>query len=1385
MLDLSSPLQDKEDSDDGVSEQLSRPLVLGGSLDFALQRIGIQLDSYEVPVHKDYREQLADAFQYTHACVHRGQPVLMLLQSSPATSSRRQPSSSSPTEVQPMCWVLTNSSIDKRDRTVMLSVNNTLDDLVHERTSTSMRLPSLHKFYKKSKSSEAAGGVVRVQIPRSVPLVLRAVTGYITPFVGNSSENPLRSVHCDVLPPADSATLAAAAAITKAAAVAAATTCVRATITLPSTQLNKSHTLFLFDDPKHVPTHLGDYFSCTSVQRWEFTLVFEHTWSTTTPVPTTGAAIFKCVETPVDPKILKRIEAAKIRKKAQQYLSVNGKRGGQDQSPGGATRNVRSGNMSSGLIPIRRPVDSRGAGSPKKRTSGKKLQNLSEVETLPEFMMPKVWSQPSSKTALFIHERNQIKRGPAAIRVFVHIGDTEFVINCGAGNQNIKWLALTAGQRYRSARKGRKFKLPGHIVGTEVHTTKVVVHSGTASESNPLMEDTSMFSSSTINVDKWETNVSDAPGNKQNHQNHRNQQKRMMQLRGGTQTAAPTSETKTTAAAADKVPESVLKRQRSQSQPGGRAFTPDKGPEHRAKSNRKAEKKAIGAAEARYKTLKLLSGNKKGASTRGAKRKFMGKLLNKKKNRSLSSKLSKLSQSVSVSEEKKQDGEKKEEGGEEIREIRAASKIQAIQRGRLERRKLVEKDGDEGDVFAAIAEKRREKRKQSIIDSVSKEAKKQVTEKLGGGSSSDSSSSSSSGSGSGSGMQRGKNNSSSHDGRLKMASFGKGLGTKPNPFVPIRDLLSDESHCWIDLVDTTTDAGDNPIVSMWMDKAYYGGKHQRRGATLQSTEATVAARQAAYWATIMAQEKIASANKMLEEMDGTLGRLAPDLLFNVAQLVRKFSPRLDNFFQRYLQLLKIPEDDRIRAKNAMHDLKLALSLVGPNSNDPTPEQKKVEEAFVLTIEAMKVASQLVPEATKGMPSLDLVGMPDFNVLDLLHDSKRLHDLMHKICAIEWSSMDEGEAFGIATQVEELKEEVIDATSAGKRAGMKLMSWAEAAGKAMGTRFGALNRMVSSMLDTEAEERASMSEFEQLWASTSVRTMVEDDDEYMQVTMVARESYLHSKNVFQYFAVIGGGVFDVSFSELMLFLKSSRAYDEDEMRINDVTAAYKTTLIEQDNGSSANSSMKEDDLDLAGWLSVMVRLSMVRYGSLFNGRWGRSCQHFMDMHMVPMGLEVTGDEATMRIALRSPEVIATMKQYAPVLRDVFVEYADDDGELSLEEYVKLVSDAGMIDADLTRLECRRSFVRSQIAASNEMVEEGEADGGVDSGTSDGGDDQSMNLDEFIASIPRLGCDKWDSGADGELPVYIKQERISSAMAFLDPLDAQQRRKKERRQAGMMM
>jgi len=458
-----------------------------------------------------------------------------------------------------------------------------------------------------------------------------------------------------------------------------------------------------------------------------------------------------------------------------------------------------------------------------------------------------------------------------------------------------------------------------------------------------------------------------------------------------------------------------------------------------------------------------------------------------------------------------------------------------------------------------------------------------------------------------------------------------------------------------------------------------------------------------------------------------------------------------------------------------------LGLVGPNSSDPLPSQTKIEEAFVLTIEAMKVASDLVPEAVEGMPSLDDVGQPNFNVLDLLKDSKKLHTLMHKICSIEWSSTDEGEAFGIANQVEELKESVIDATASAKRHGMKVMSWAQTAGKVMGTRFGALNRVVAKMLEEEAEERASMTEFEKLWEKSGVDVLVEDPAMYSTLTKVARTNFMHSKNVFQYYAVIGGGVFDVSFSELMLFLKNSDAYRtgsndavQNDMQINDISSAFKMTLASL---KTETISVGENDLDLVGWLIVIVRVSLVRYGHLFNDQWDRAYQHFMDMHMIPMGLEVTGDEATMKVALRSPEVLSVMEKYAPILKDVFIEYANDEGELEMEEYAKLVADAGLIDADLTRLECRRSFVRSQIAASQELEEQGYEVETIDELN---GQDQSMDLDEFIASLPRLGCDKWDSGANGKLPVYIKQERISEAMALLDPLEPHVRRKKERRQ-----
>ena len=66
-------------------------------------------------------------------------------------------------------------------------------------------------------------------------------------------------------------------------------------------------------------------------------------------------------------------------------------------------------------------------------------------------------------------------------------------------------------------------------------------------------------------------------------------------------------------------------------------------------------------------------------------------------------------------------------------------------------------------------------------------------------------------------------------------------------------------------------------------KAYYSSKNAERGARLLKAENTVASGQAAYWASIMAQEKIKDAQKLLEQMDSQLNALAPDLLFNVAQ----------------------------------------------------------------------------------------------------------------------------------------------------------------------------------------------------------------------------------------------------------------------------------------------------------------------------------------------------------------------------------------------------------------------------------------------------------------------------------------------------------------------
>ena len=86
-------------------------------------------------------------------------------------------------------------------------------------------------------------------------------------------------------------------------------------------------------------------------------------------------------------------------------------------------------------------------------------------------------------------------------------------------------------------------------------------------------------------------------------------------------------------------------------------------------------------------------------------------------------------------------------------------------------------------------------------------------------------------------------------------------------------------------------------------------------------------------------------------------------------------------------------------------------------------------------------------------------------------------------------------------------------------------------------------------------------------------------------------------------------------------------------------------------------------------------------------------------------------------------------------------------------------------------------RSQIAAVHELEEQGYDVEPVDEASAT---DRSMDFNEFMHSLPRLGQDKWDSGPDGEAPIYIKQDRISCALATLDPLTPSERKKKERKQ-----
>ena len=1369
------------------------PLVLGDSLDLAFRRIGIDLGSFDAKSFENrvlsgqsnFKEMLVSGLAWSHKCIQEGQPVLLLLQGEIVTnvSARKRVAGTNDVvggkDLKPLTWCIVDSVVqNKRESNIAFTFHTGTDMALTQRTSASLHLPSLHRISNVATSTQGAhsiSDVMRASIPRSIPLTLRSIRGYVSPFIGtNQYQTPslsFQSVICKVNPPSKKAQ-ERATRMNRSHAPEQIT----AVVTLSGNEhLLKSHTLYMFDSPENLPSTIPGYFSCNCAQSWDFIVRnVDLTWSITVEAPESGLAIFRCIESLPNPKDVIRKESMNLRRSAQKWISgsnntKNYRRFESQQSASVKSVKTSPINNKLRLTKTRTPPNSRRSMKPK---SLQNLPTLTEVETLPKFMHPaELDFQRRHKllsNGLFINERKAVKRSGVSLRVFVHIDGEEYVINCGEGKQSIKWLALAAAERYRADKKGRAKTLPGHIVGTNMSSHNVLCTVKTQKNDRKMVKRSSedlsegtgkpMISSEIAETNQWELNLNEKPSD------HHIMRKTKLRFDEESSSESPNladTEVKTSSpyfqqghriSRANGAIAERRKRERS-----GRAFTPSKGPEEAAKRNRKAEKKAINAAEARFKVVKLLNKSKSKSNNimlRNAKRKFF-KLGDNDKNGT-----------------KSRIGIKNAQGSSA--EINSATKIQAIHRGRVRRRRLQNMNraarsmqsifrgqktrrqlvtiGDQKDSFAAVLKRKKERRKQSIVDSVvNKRAKKGALQRK------------------------------------------KGLGSNPDPFVPIKNLLSDGSHCWIELQKTKTDLGDNPVVTSWMDKAFYKDKHSLRNARLENSSKSMAGQQAAYWASVMAKKKIEEVQTLMDAMDKAACALQPDLLFKIAQLVRKFAPRLLVFFGRFLALLRVSEHDRAQAKVCKSDLKIAIGLVGPNVGDSLPPQVKVEEAFVLTLEAMKVASCLLPEEEKknvnsggiglGADFLENLSQPNFNVSDLLRDSKRLHETMHVICSAEWDRIDETTAFGIATQVDDLRSKVEDVSVTAKWKSRKLNKWAETASKVLGNGFNSLSRVIERMLEKEAEERASMTEFDKLWAEAGILGLVGGEAKlYRSITAHARQSFTHQKNVFQYYAVIGGGIFDVSFSELMLFLKNSGAYigsgSKNDIDISDISSAY--AMTQRSTFKSANATLVANggvaldesargssnlDLNLVGWMQILVRVALLRYGEMYNDDWDRSYDHFIKMNLTPVALDVISDEAVMKVALRSPEVKAIMKKYSDALERVFIQYSNEEGEVELDHYVNMVTKAGLIDADLTRLECRRSFVRSQIAAHIELNEAGFDVGDVP----DESDacDRSMDFNEFMSSLPRLGADKWDSGAEGDLPIYIKQERISSALASLEP------------------
>jgi hypothetical protein len=617
------------------------------------------------------------------------------------------------------------------------------------------------------------------------------------------------------------------------------------------------------------------------------------------------------------------------------------------------------------------------------------------------------------------------------------------------------------------------------------------------------------------------------------------------------------------------------------------------------------------------------------------------------------------------------------------------------------------------------------------------------------------------------------------------SSEGVGGGKhKVNPTSKIKDVLRHNSHIWAELFE-----GNEGQVSTWMDDAFYHGKNTIRNEKIMKKAQAIKVKEQAFWAVIAARKRVDKAKYYTSTTESLINDGVVEIVDKISQIAVHFGKMLKRFMKKFLKLTQTETADVQIAEAAM----VTLGLL-PDAIAHMKENKNMANAM----KTLRLVEHSVVQSAKLVNMKKNFNDPPTHTLDeLLQDLKPLIKSVTNCDEAIFQPESEEQAWNAAKEADETAERAATLMTKVRRRASTFQVWIADCEKKFYELNDGIEDFVESEWEKEKERMGALTSFDHDWERTKIDSIVPHREEYYKIRDICRDYYHILKGVFQHFCIIGNsasadGDYTISLSEFMIFAKKIKIIDGTLLHVTDVQRIFVLT-----NAGRQIENKGDEEFECHEFMEALIRVAILRYSTEHGGNVVKAVDYLFHKKVAHLYFHAIYDPH-FREHLENYRVKNVYKRYDHILEDVFylvgIPLGEYEDTLDMTGFSKLIFQAKLVDALLTRIEVKKAFVQSQMKPispdawiDDDEVEDVDTDDEKDGelGPNKGqvraeAEDLSlrqMDYDEFKEALGRCAVYKWDDQSKyNDKTLDWKLEQILINVVKLDPLDLQARRRK---------